>query len=46
MTIKPFHQWKEDQRKKDAPLVRPTEWYYGAYGRYCNKQRRDRATQN
>ena len=37
--IKPFWQWKEEFRQREAPLVRPREWYYSEYGRYCNKVR-------
>lgn len=39
----PFHQWKEQQVKKDSlehnvfKHYRERSWYHKAYGAYCNK---------
>lgn len=41
----PFHQWKAEQIACDSKqhqvqrYYRPRDWYYKAYGDYCNKQR-------
>lgn len=34
----PFWQWKEQQIAKDK-ATREREWYFRAYGGYCNKVR-------
>lgn len=40
--IKPFHEWKAEQYRSDQLNRTPhtKEWYYSAYGGYCNKMRR------
>ena len=37
--VKPFHQWKEELRAHEAPLVRPRDEYYTLYGRYVWRER-------
>jgi len=42
--MKPFHAWKDEQVKEDSnkhgiPFFRAKEWYFKAYGDYCDKQR-------
>lgn len=45
----PFHKWKDEQIKKDSEAqcvmkaYRSRDWYYTAYGAYCNKIRRQNA---
>lgn len=34
----PFWQWKAEQIEKDK-FTRPREWYFRAYGGYCNAVR-------
>lgn len=38
---KPFWEWKREQYAKDQAAATPhsKEWYYRAYGIYCNKVR-------
>jgi len=46
--MKPFHQWKEEQVKKDSldngvfRFYRQRDWYYRAYGSYVNKSRNEK----
>lgn len=41
-----FHKWKDNQISVDSELhkvqryLRPRDWYYEAYGKYCNKMRK------
>lgn len=43
--LKPFHQWKDEQVKKDSAAngvfrhYRAREWYHAAYGTYVRKFR-------
>lgn len=37
--MKPFHQWKEELRAKEAPLVRPRDEYYKLYGHYVLREK-------
>lgn len=37
--LMPFHEWKTDRLKADAPLVRPKSDYHALYGRYCANHR-------
>ncbi len=39
--MKPFHEWKAEQYAKDQAAGTPhtREWYYAAYGGYCNRMR-------
>jgi hypothetical protein len=42
-TIKPFHEWKDEQYKQDQANHTPheREWYYTAYGGFVSKRRRE-----
>ena len=48
----PFSQWKDTQVAKDSlannvfKFYRPRDWYYKAYGGYCNKFRLESAVKN
>lgn len=41
LLLMPFWQWKEQQYAKDQAAGTPhsREWYFRAYGGYCNKER-------
>ena len=50
--IKPFHQWKSEQVKADSEkngvfrFYRLRDWYFTAYGAYCQKVRNERIVQD
>lgn len=48
----PFHQWKDKQVEEDSKkhgvlrYYRMREWYWKAYGNYCNQCRKQLTTQH